>query len=74
MVTRHRNATVFSFAVDLGEIESIPSPVTWSVGYVRDPSIQYTTASGEEQPRRPYYTIQYSNISAGVSDIYLHLL
>ncbi|KAI1795667.1 hypothetical protein LXA43DRAFT_731775 [Ganoderma leucocontextum] len=53
---------VFALAVDLGTIKSTASPVTWSVGYVRDPSITYTTATGAIQQRRPYYVTQYSNI------------
>ncbi|KZT10664.1 uncharacterized protein LAESUDRAFT_643335, partial [Laetiporus sulphureus 93-53] len=39
------------------------SPIVWSIGYVRDPSIEYTTSTGETQLRRPYYVTQYSNIS-----------
>ncbi|KAM5540207.1 hypothetical protein V8D89_006026 [Ganoderma adspersum] len=54
--------TVFALAVDLGTIKSTASPVTWSVGYVRDPSITYTTATGAIQQRRPYYVTQYKSI------------
>ncbi|KAM5534565.1 hypothetical protein V8D89_011769 [Ganoderma adspersum] len=57
------NYTVFGLAVDLGTIQSTSSPVTWSVGYVRDPAITYTTATGALQQRRPYYVTQYANIS-----------
>ncbi|KAM5545433.1 hypothetical protein V8D89_000471 [Ganoderma adspersum] len=53
---------VFALAVDLGTISATDSPVTWSVGFVRDPSILYTTAAGATQKRRPYYVTQYSKI------------
>ena len=59
--------TVFALAVDLGTIKSTTSPVTWSVGYVRDPSITYTTATGAIQQRRPYYVTQYKSIDDVVS-------
>ncbi|PIL35879.1 hypothetical protein GSI_01539 [Ganoderma sinense ZZ0214-1] len=55
--------TVFALAVDLGTIQSTSSPITWSVGYVRDPTISYTTPSGAIQKRRPYYATQYSTIN-----------
>nr|VWP00989.1 Uncharacterized protein [Ganoderma boninense] len=54
---------VFALAVDLGTIKATSAPVTWSVGYVRDPLITYTTATGATQQRRPYYATQYSNIN-----------
>ncbi|PIL35943.1 hypothetical protein GSI_01603 [Ganoderma sinense ZZ0214-1] len=57
------NYTVFGLAVDLGTIQSTSSPITWSVGYVRDPAVTYTTATGAMQQRRPYYVTQYANIS-----------
>ncbi|KAH9935633.1 uncharacterized protein B0H18DRAFT_1082345 [Fomitopsis serialis] len=56
------NYPVFGLAVDLGNIQSTQSPVVWSVGYVRDPSIQYTTGSGTVQNRSPYYVTQYSSV------------
>ncbi|TFY62886.1 hypothetical protein EVJ58_g3577 [Rhodofomes roseus] len=63
---------VFGLAVDLGNIQSTQSPVVWSVGFVRDPSIQYTTGSGTVQNRSPYYVTQYSSavdaMEAFVSD------
>ena len=53
---------VFGLAVDLGNIQSTQSPVVWTVGFVRDPSIQYTTGSGTVQNRSPYYVTEYSNV------------
>ncbi|RPD76749.1 hypothetical protein L226DRAFT_611194 [Lentinus tigrinus ALCF2SS1-7] len=51
-----------AFAVDLGNIQSTPSPVTWAIGYVRDPVVQYSTSSGTIELRRPYWTTRYSDI------------
>ncbi|KAM5540219.1 hypothetical protein V8D89_006038 [Ganoderma adspersum] len=47
--------SVFAFVVDLSTIQSTASPVTWSIGLVRDPSITYTAPGGAVQRRRPYY-------------------
>ncbi|KAI0705121.1 hypothetical protein C8T65DRAFT_740959 [Cerioporus squamosus] len=55
---------VFSFAVDLGNIQSTSLPVTWAVGYVRDPVVQYTTPSSGIEVRHSFWTMRYSNISA----------
>ncbi|KZT10711.1 uncharacterized protein LAESUDRAFT_643898 [Laetiporus sulphureus 93-53] len=57
------NFPLFAFSVDLGNITSTQSPIMWSVGYVRDPSIEYTTSTGDTQLRRPYYVTQYSTIT-----------
>ncbi|KAH9913165.1 uncharacterized protein B0H18DRAFT_1126524 [Fomitopsis serialis] len=51
---------VFAFSVDFGSVSGTQSPVVWTVGYVRDPSIEYTL-SGDVTTLRPYYTSQYSN-------------
>lgn len=55
------------FAVDLRTIQSTVSPVTWSVGYIRDPAVMYTTATGAMQQRRPCYVTEYANVSNVVS-------
>ncbi|RPD54725.1 hypothetical protein L226DRAFT_560384 [Lentinus tigrinus ALCF2SS1-7] len=55
---------VFAIAMDLGNIQSTSSPVTWAIGYVRDPVVPYTTSSGATEVRRPYWTTRYSDISA----------
>ncbi|PIL35875.1 hypothetical protein GSI_01535 [Ganoderma sinense ZZ0214-1] len=56
------NFSVFAFAVDVGTIQSTASPVTWSVGYVRNTSITYTTPGGAVQQRKPYYMTQYKSV------------
>ena len=66
----HSPFFVFAIAVDLGTITSTTDPVTWAAGYVRDPSVQYTTGSGETQNRRPYFFSQYSDISSAVSPFF----
>ncbi|TFK86748.1 hypothetical protein K466DRAFT_492211 [Polyporus arcularius HHB13444] len=55
---------VFAIAVDLGSIQSTSSPVTWAIGYVRDPVVQHKTSSGVTEDRRPYWTIRYPDIGA----------
>ncbi|KAH9951526.1 hypothetical protein B0H21DRAFT_684389, partial [Amylocystis lapponica] len=39
------------------------SPVVWSVGYIRDPSISYTDSTGQVQLRSPLYASQFSSAS-----------
>ncbi|TFY64799.1 hypothetical protein EVJ58_g2384 [Rhodofomes roseus] len=51
---------VFAFSVDFGSVSATQSPVVWTVGYVRDPSIEYTLL-GDASTLRPYYTTQYSS-------------
>ncbi|KAL1944830.1 hypothetical protein VTO73DRAFT_2450 [Trametes versicolor] len=61
--------TVFGIAVDLGRIKSTQEPVTWAVGYVRDPSIAYTAPDGTVRRLRPYFVTKYdSNIGAAIDD------
>ena len=62
-----RDYLVSAFAIDLGNIQSTNTPVSWATGYVRNPSIQYNTPSGETQQRSPLYTAQYPTIDEAVS-------
>ncbi|PIL35889.1 hypothetical protein GSI_01549 [Ganoderma sinense ZZ0214-1] len=57
--------SIFALAVDLGTIQSTASPITWSVGYVRDPAITYTAPDGAVQLRRPYYIDAFTGDYAG---------
>ncbi|KAI9067393.1 DUF1793-domain-containing protein [Trametes sanguinea] len=62
--------TVYAIAVDLGTIQSTSAPVTWAVGYVRNPTIQYTTADGITQKLSPYFVTQYgTNIGQAIDAI-----
>ncbi|KAI9067371.1 hypothetical protein FKP32DRAFT_1563883 [Trametes sanguinea] len=54
-------STVFAIAVDLGNIQSTAYPQTWSIGYVRNPTIQYTNPNGSTQRLSPYFVTQYGN-------------
>ena len=57
---------VFGIAVELGNIQETSSPITWAIGYVRDPTVTFTTSSGAIQTRRPYWTTQYSDVASAV--------
>ncbi|KAI0759822.1 DUF1793-domain-containing protein [Trametes elegans] len=62
--------TVFGIAVDLGQIQSTSEPVTWTIGYVRNPSITYTAADGSVQELSPYFVSKYgADIGAAIDDI-----
>jgi hypothetical protein len=51
---------VFAHALDLGEVQTIPS-VAWAVGVIRDPVITYSGV-----PRRSYFWSRYPTIGDGV--------
>ncbi|CCM05442.1 uncharacterized protein FIBRA_07661 [Fibroporia radiculosa] len=59
---------VFAMSVDLGSIQATQSSIVWAIGYVRDPSIKYTTSSGQTQLRSPYYRTQYSSVQDIISE------
>ncbi|KLO07475.1 hypothetical protein SCHPADRAFT_881683 [Schizopora paradoxa] len=52
----------FAFAVDLGAIQNTSEPIVWTIGMLRDPSINLTTASGTTQLRSSYYWSNFSTI------------
>lgn len=59
--------TVYGISVDLGQIQTTSEPVTWAVGYVRNPSIAYTKPDSTVEQLMPYFTTKYgSNIPAAV--------
>ncbi|EMD37588.1 hypothetical protein CERSUDRAFT_114227 [Gelatoporia subvermispora B] len=58
---------VFPFAVDYGSISSTPNPTIWTLGYVRDPSIKYTTPDGNTQLRSPYFRMNFSTPAEFIS-------
>ncbi|KLO15798.1 DUF1793-domain-containing protein [Schizopora paradoxa] len=51
-----------AISVDLGLITSTSEPIMWTIGMLRDPSINLTTASGANQMRSSYYWSNYSTI------------
>ena len=56
---------VFPISVNLGNVDSSTEPIVWVVGFVRDPSISYTT-DNQIAHLRPYYTTQYSAVESAV--------
>ncbi len=52
--------------LDLGEILSTSEPIMWTIGMLRDPSINLTTASGSSQLRSSYYWSNFSTIPEAV--------
>ncbi|PCH40679.1 hypothetical protein WOLCODRAFT_70247 [Wolfiporia cocos MD-104 SS10] len=56
------NVNVLALAADLKTISSTQDPVVFTVGYVRDPSINYTSASGESRMYSPYFVTQSSDM------------
>ncbi|KAI0665950.1 hypothetical protein C8Q78DRAFT_985276 [Trametes maxima] len=54
--------SVYAIAVDLGQIQSTSDPVTWAIGYVRDPTIFFTgSPGGKVQGLSPYFTTEYAS-------------
>ncbi|PCH43524.1 hypothetical protein WOLCODRAFT_164515 [Wolfiporia cocos MD-104 SS10] len=59
---------VFAFAVDLGYMETTNSPVVWSVGYVRNPSINYEISQYKSTYRSLFFWSQYQTIDEVISE------
>ncbi|KAI0325215.1 DUF1793-domain-containing protein [Cubamyces sp. BRFM 1775] len=53
------NPTVFGIAVDLGTSSTTVGPVTWTVGYVRSPSVSYADPRGTVEQLSPYFITRY---------------
>lgn len=60
---------VFAFAKNLGTIAAgtASAPTIVSIGYVRDPAVEYIIAGGSYQPRSLYFWSKYSTVAAVVS-------
>ena len=58
-----------AIAVDLGSISSTSEPVSYAIGVVRDPVVQYTNSLVQIQELRAYYWSQFSNIHDVVSTL-----
>ncbi|KLO15790.1 hypothetical protein SCHPADRAFT_938386 [Schizopora paradoxa] len=52
----------YALTIDLGVIEMTSEPIVFTVGMLRDPSINLTTASGTNQLRSSYYWSNFSTI------------
>ncbi|KAH9942418.1 uncharacterized protein BXZ73DRAFT_40863 [Epithele typhae] len=58
-----------ALAVDLGSITSTSEPVSWALGFTRDPVVQVALPSGGTKSRRPYYAMQFSDINAAIDSV-----
>ncbi|KLO05329.1 DUF1793-domain-containing protein [Schizopora paradoxa] len=56
-----------AISLDLGSIISTSESIMWTIGMIRDPSINLTTASGAKQLRSSYYWSNFSSIPDIVS-------
>lgn len=52
----------FAISLDLGSIERTSEPIVWTIGMLRDPSINLKTASGSSELRSSYYWSNFSKI------------
>lgn len=61
------NFVVFSLAKDLGTVTSTPStPVTFAVGLVRDPAVQYIVENNQIELRSTYFWSAFSTGEAAM--------
>ncbi|KLO09278.1 DUF1793-domain-containing protein [Schizopora paradoxa] len=60
---------VFGISVDLGKIQNLTAPVVWAIGVIRDPSIRFTSLSGDVQLRSPYYRLNFTTAYDMVSKL-----
>ncbi|PCH41119.1 DUF1793-domain-containing protein [Wolfiporia cocos MD-104 SS10] len=58
---------VFAFAHDLGNISSLSEPVVISIGFARDPAVEYITAGGAVQHRSSYFWSRYATIDDAIA-------
>ncbi|KLO15800.1 DUF1793-domain-containing protein [Schizopora paradoxa] len=52
----------FAMTLDLGSIRSTTESIMWTIGMLRHPSINFTSASGANQLRSSYYWSNFSSI------------
>jgi hypothetical protein len=58
---------VFGIAKDLGQVSSTPSAkVTWAVGLVRDPAVQYIVANNAIEQRSLYFFSAFATAEAAL--------
>jgi hypothetical protein len=61
------NWPVFAHAVDFGQFSKTSEPIVWSIGFVREPAVKYTTVQGF-QDRSLYFWTKYSSVTDLISD------
>ncbi|KAI0354924.1 hypothetical protein OH77DRAFT_1425524 [Trametes cingulata] len=61
---------IFAIAMDLGDtVKSVSTPVTWAIGYVRKPTISFTT-NGTAQQLSPYFVTRYgASMNLAIDDV-----
>ena len=53
--------TVYAISNDLGAVGGTPTdPVVWAIGMLRDPVVQFSTATGAVEQRVPYWRSKFS--------------
>ncbi|PCH44011.1 DUF1793-domain-containing protein [Wolfiporia cocos MD-104 SS10] len=62
------NVNVLALAASQGTISSTQDPVVFTVGYVRDPSVNYTSAPGKSRTYSPYFVTQSLDMLEIVED------
>ena len=56
-----RPFTVYAISKDLGAVDGTPTdPVVWAIGMLRDPVVQFATATGAVEQRLPYWRSKFS--------------
>ncbi|KLO15796.1 hypothetical protein SCHPADRAFT_824120 [Schizopora paradoxa] len=53
----------YAISLDLGSTKGTTEPIMWTLGMLRDPSMNVSTASGSNQLRSSYYWSNFSTIS-----------
>ncbi|OCH92944.1 DUF1793-domain-containing protein [Obba rivulosa] len=58
---------VFAFARDFGQISAPSTPVIHSIGFIRDPAVQYIVANNATQDRSLYFWSNFSTASDAIA-------
>ncbi len=58
---------IYEIMVDMGSVDETSSTVVFTIGIVRDPSINYVSLTGETQLRRPYFRANFTTTNDLVS-------
>ncbi|THV08425.1 DUF1793-domain-containing protein [Dendrothele bispora CBS 962.96] len=62
------NFPVFAYAHDVGTVNTFTTdPVVYSVGFVRDPAVEYIVANGQFQDRSLYFWSQFTEVQDAIT-------
>ncbi|TDL28683.1 DUF1793-domain-containing protein [Rickenella mellea] len=64
-------AAIFAFASDVGLVSKTAPPVTFAIGHIRDPAIEYITDNNGRQSRSLHFFSQYPQLADAIS-FFLH--